>query len=146
MEKTCFKCGEIKELDQFYTHKRMADGHLNKCKECTKADTKQDYRTNPEAHRAYEKVRGQTEERKAKQLEYQRRTRERKKLEYIARTMVNNAIRDGRLMKEEACSECGSTEKVEGHHDDYYKPLELIWLCFKCHRIRHGQTILTTQD
>lgn len=38
--KRCFKCGETKELTAFYKHKMMADGHLNKCKDCTKKDTK----------------------------------------------------------------------------------------------------------
>ena len=37
--KKCFKCGEVKELDLFYKHKGMVDGHLNKCIECTKKDT-----------------------------------------------------------------------------------------------------------
>lgn len=39
--KTCFKCGDKLPLTEFYHHQGMSDGHLNKCKSCTKADTKE---------------------------------------------------------------------------------------------------------
>jgi hypothetical protein len=38
--KVCFKCSVEKPLTDYYTHPQMGDGHLNKCKACTKSDTK----------------------------------------------------------------------------------------------------------
>jgi len=44
--KKCFKCGEILPLSCFYRHPETADGHLNKCKECTKLDVRIQHRKN----------------------------------------------------------------------------------------------------
>lgn len=40
-EKICFKCNISKSLDFFYKHPQMPDGHLGKCKECTKKDVRE---------------------------------------------------------------------------------------------------------
>jgi ribosomal protein S27AE len=56
-----------------------------------------------------------------------------------ARWAVANALREGRL-KREPCQECGEI-KSEAHHEDYTKPLEVDWLCKKCHTIRHKKKV-----
>ena len=39
--KNCIICGTLKPLDDYYKHPQMGDGHLNKCKDCTKGHTKE---------------------------------------------------------------------------------------------------------
>ena len=140
--KTCFKCDKTKELTEFYKHKRMADGYLGKCKECTRKDVHNNYEKTFEVRREYEKNRFQTKERKAAAVEYQRKYRSKNQDKYKARGIVNNAIRDGRL-KKQPCEICGS-KKSQAHHDDYSRPLDVRWLCFAEHRsLKHGQVNAT---
>lgn len=48
---------------------------------------------------------------------------------------VNNAVRHGRLVRG-PCEVCGE-KKVDAHHDDYTKPLDVRWLCRKHHLELH---------
>ncbi len=136
--KTCFKCGKTKPINEFYKHPEMADGYLGKCKECTKNDVRENYRKNIDHYIKYEQNRYKSAKRKQDLLTYQRRRRRKYPLKYRARTITSNTIRDGKLIRQ-PCEICHTQENIEAHHDDYSKPLEIRWLCYKHHREVHGQ-------
>ena len=54
-----------------------------------------------------------------------------------ARSVVARAVRSGRLVKPKKCSKCGRATRLSGHHPDYKKPLEVVWLCSSCHKLEH---------
>lgn len=76
MEKTCFKCLRVLPLAEFYTHPQMADGHVNKCRDCNKKDVQRNYRRRKEYYRAYDAVRNRSKERTAKRAEYAKKNDE----------------------------------------------------------------------
>lgn len=134
-QKKCFKCDTAKPLDEFYRHRRMADGHLNKCKDCTKADVRR-RRFDPKYRPAvleYDRRRGNRQD-----SEYRNTVRSRDRRADRARNMVNNAVRDGRLLRPDRCSHCHTVGMVHGHHHDYSRPLDVVWLCVPCHRQLHA--------
>ena len=148
--KVCFKCNMSKPIDEFYKHKKTADGHLNKCKDCTKSDANKHREKNIEKVRAYDRNRPNKAERAQKQNDYlktekgksvsfiaTRNYRNSNPERYRANTAVGNAIRDGRLIKPNECSCCGVICKPHGHHNNYSKPLDVIWYCNKCHNQYH---------
>ena len=41
------------------------------------------------------------------------------------------------LLQPNSCADCNA-EHVEMHHEDYVRPLDVIWLCRRCHMARHA--------
>ena len=136
--KKCFKCRALKPITEFYKHKAMADGHLNKCKSCTKQDVIK-HRAENDSVREYDRRRYQRPERKAYQQSNVKRWRAENPEKYKAQTAVGNAVRDGRLVKGDVCERCGAEDHIHAHHSDYSKPLEVEWLCARCHHVGHSE-------
>jgi ribosomal protein S27AE len=150
--KVCRECNIEKPLSEFYKHSRMADGHLNKCTTCVIERVGKHREANLEKILAYDKFRSskphrvqarkdyaQTEEGKKAKRKGSKTYHDRYPLRKAAHIVVGNAVRDKRLKKESECSVCSSTVKIEGHHDDYTKPLDVRWLCEKCHKQWHRE-------
>lgn len=135
--KHCFKCDLEKPFSEFYKHKQMADGHLGKCKECTKKDVALHYQENFEKIQAYEKKRATTPKRRQLNAKYSNKWRKETKGASAAQCKVTRALKKGILVRQ-ACVVCGS-EKSHGHHPDYSKPLSVIWLCQKHHKQAHKE-------
>ena len=134
MDKTCFKCGTLKPLDQFYRHGMMADGYLGKCKDCTKLDVRQRRKVNPSV-REYDRARSSLPHR----VELRKRIVERWSNQHPDRRnaihAANNAVRDGKLARPAVCELCGEPKRLEKHHPDYSKPLLVVWVCKPCHSV-----------
>ena len=123
--KTCFKCDVEKPLTEFYKHPMMADGHLNKCKKCTRYDVRANRRLRIDYYVEYDRRRYREGRHNPNPDPFKER----------ARLAVRNAVRRGKLTKA-PCEVCGDP-KSEAHHEDYTKPLDVIWLCRKHHRNAH---------
>ena len=133
--KKCFKCNAVKPLSNFYKHSEMADGHLNKCKECAKNDVNKHRQQNIEAIREYDRQRSKNKDRIKASCEITKAWRQADRRRSKAHNAVARAIKSGELQRC-SCEQCGN-EKSVAHHDDYDKPLQVRWLCQICHMRLH---------
>lgn len=122
--KTCKDCKAEKEDSDFY-------GIQGECKDCTKKRVSKNYRTRLDYYKKYYVARNKRPERKAIVLKSQQKQRMAHPEKYLARQKALRAIRSGLLVKQ-PCQVCGKGN-VEAHHEDYLKPLKVIWLCKKHH-------------
>ena len=58
-----------------------------------------------------------------------------------ARELLKRAVLIGFLIKPKNCLECDEKKNIQGHHEDYEKPLEVVWLCTVCHSKRHTNKV-----
>ena len=135
--KECFKCKTVKPFTEFYKHTQTADGYLNKCKTCTKKDVGENREKHIERIREYDRERGKLSHRIKLRAEVTRAWREEDIRRTKAHSAVAKAIRDGNLVRQ-PCIRCAE-EKSHAHHENYDKPLDVMWLCAICHKQRHKE-------
>jgi hypothetical protein len=134
--KRCFKCLRDLPLTAFYRHAQMADGHLSKCGDCTRADVKRHRLQNLDEIRTYDRQRSAYAQRKALRERVTADWRAAHPDGAKAQAIANIAVRDGKLQRVTECEGCGRDDvRIEKHHPDYSEPLFVVWLCKPCHAI-----------
>ncbi len=63
-----------------------------------------------------------------------------------ARILLNTAVLKGFLKRPRTCSKCKKEGRIEAHHNNYRKPLVVLWLCKKCHCGLHHKKVGITKD
>ena len=142
--KTCYMCNERKDLALFGKDASKEDGLSYRCKDCVNtvrkakreaiAATKPlDWKKKTEDIGAYRKAWKETHPgySTAKKKEWYSKNKDRLKI----RDAVKYALRTGKLIKT-PCHVCGELE-VQGHHPDYSRPLDVVWLCRQHHHEVH---------
>jgi len=136
----CTRCGEWFAKESFYAEKRSKFGIKSECKKChirTSIESRDPTKhriTNREWMRQSDYAR-RPEVRERERMRSKRRNRA---LKAKCRDIFNDAIQYGIIEKPTHCPRCGCEGDIEGHHDSYYRPLEVKWYCPLCHAEHHG--------
>ena len=114
----------------------MKDGHLNKCKDCAKKDSRAHrYGDRREYVIAYDRERGKLPHRIGKQYIQTKKWRELNPDRAKAQSKLRLAVKNGEVIPL-LCIICGA--KAEAHHPDYSRPLDVMWLCPSHHKQAHA--------
>jgi hypothetical protein len=133
--KTCRACGVEKPLDEFYADRRADDGKRSECKACNllrKQIWEADNRAVVNARKQRWRARHG-----AVSIAHQKKWRRENLEKVAAQRKLRKQVGYGNIIRSDACENCGAEGKPHGHHDDYSKPLEVRWLCAKCHKDAH---------
>lgn len=138
--KICSKCKIEKPKTEFHKRADRPSGVHSKCKGC--ALWAQKLIRNTEEYRQYDRERAREYRKTQKGKEISDRHVQSMKTRGIAKVhnLFKRAVRDGKIIKK-PCEVCGKV-KSEGHHDDYSKPYDVIWLCHLHHKKRHKEVII----
>lgn len=138
--KRCSECGRILPLSEFNKNRNYKDGLQGRCRDCFSRYNKLRYAENRK--KIKDAVRRHRAENPQRDLATRLRACSKNPSKKNAWMAVDAAIRAGVLKRPSACAGCGSGPSghgLEAHHYSYEKPLDVVWLCAKCHRALDAQ-------
>lgn len=145
MTKICGDCKVSKPVSEFYTRAK-SDPKPNFpksfCKVCDNLRNKKNKKSlllrNPERVRAYNRFKKKEFYQRHKEAIDLKTRKENATHCGYARKMLRNAVARGKIIRPLNCERCRRSDyKIQGHHEDYSKPLDVQWLCTLCHNYVH---------
>lgn len=135
--KHCSRCNMHLEASMFYKQKHSADGLHAWCKSCGR-NYGLEYKTkNREYIRNRDRIRDSIPSVRAAKLKAKNKWQINNLHKRRAHWRIYRAVKAGKITRPNKCERCLNICKPNGHHDDYNKPLEIMWLCQLCHKKRH---------
>lgn len=155
----CKKCTKIKDKEYrnsengkcYIESDKYRESHrkANKKYRSSNQDKIKEYRSTDEyrvihnrGNRKYKK----TERGKEAVRRQCKRYREKYPEKVCARHLINNSVASGKTERPNHCTVCFKECTPEGHHEDYTKPLEVVWLCSQCHNNVHNEKLCLIGD
>ena len=127
--KTCIACKESKPTSDYYWHSTK-QAFYARCKVCFRKTLKPKPRPS--------KPRKMTKSLLESLRKASERSRKKFPEKWDARSKLRYAVKLGRIIKPKNCEHCQEEKSLQGHHEDYSKPFDVMWLCTKCHAKRHA--------
>ncbi len=161
--KRCSKCQQYKEVAEFHKNCAKKDGYATECKLCKGKNDQASHLRNRDKrlkmmneyrkkHLGYLNMKAKKYARCAKGREVNLKATKkyysghrdiiaqrikdrnfRSPEKYKARYQFSNAIKLGHITRPAHCQMCYEEGPVQGHHEDYDKPFDVIWVCIGCH-------------
>jgi hypothetical protein len=116
--KICTRCKRVLAFSQFQSEPKKPFGLTAHCRDCTREYKRANRERQLKTH--YERIASKPE------IKPQR----------SAWNALYYALRIGKISKPDTCSVCSEQvggDKIQSHHEDYTKPLDVIWCCQDCH-------------
>ena len=148
--KTCCRCGAVKPIEEFRKTKEKRSGYLNRCIACDRVRiTEYQRRTRPHGAGSHvattpEQILRIREQAKRYYANHSKRCnettskyRQRNVDKTKAYASLKVALAHKTIIKPSVCSLCGIECVPNGHHENYRHPLEIIWVCDRCHTMIH---------
>lgn len=133
--KICVECGRDLPLSEYNKRRDNKDGCQSRCRACFSKYNKARYAANKEKFKA--DIYAYKEANPQKVLETRIKTCAKNPTQKNARRALNAAVEAGAMKVPDSCSGCGvsgSETRLGAHHYDYAKPLDVVWVCARCHR------------